>query len=241
MLKNMMLEVTAILLDIEGTTTPIDFVHKTLFPFARERMLEFVQENFARIQDQIAALHAEHAKDVAKGENPPPFDETSVESITAYLHFLIDQDRKSTVLKSLQGQIWKNGYESGELKGEMFSEVPSAFKRWKAEGKTIAIFSSGSVLAQKLIFQFSIAGNLTEFISAYFDTTTGPKREAASYQKIAEDLNFQPNEILFVSDVIAELDAAAKAGMQTRLAIRPNNIPIDEPTAHIAVYNFEEI
>lgn len=234
-------EIKAVLLDIEGTTTPIDFVHKTLFPFARERMLEFVRENFGRIQDEIASLHAEHARDRANGETPPPFDETSAESVTEYLHYLIDQDRKSTALKVLQGQIWQAGYESGELLGEVFDDVPNAFQRWKAKGKTIAIFSSGSVLAQKLIFGYSEAGDLTRYISAYFDTTTGAKREAESYGKIADSLGFKPQEILFISDVIVELDAAQRAGMETRLSVRPNNPPIEQPTAHLIIQSFDEV
>jgi enolase-phosphatase E1 len=231
----------AILLDIEGTTTPIDFVHKTLFPFARERMLEFVRENFGQIQDEIASLHAEHARDRANGETPPPFDETSAESVTEYLHYLIDQDRKSTALKVLQGEIWKAGYESGELLGEVFEDVPPALERWTSQSKTISIFSSGSVLAQKLIFGYSEAGDLTKYISAYFDTTTGAKREAESYSKIADSLKLNPQEILFISDVTAELDAAQKAGMQTRLSIRPNNPPIEQPTLHLTIQSFDEV
>ena len=170
-----------------------------------------------------------------------PFDEFSVESIVEYLRFLIDRDRKSTALKAVQGQIWRDGYESGVLRGEVFDDVKPAFERWKAQDLTIAIFSSGSVLAQKLIFKFSDAGDLTPFISNYFDTTTGAKKEAESYHKIAAALSFPPVEILFVSDVVHELDAAARAGMQTRLSIRPNNPPIDEPTIHAAIQSFDEI
>lgn len=231
----------AILLDIEGTTTPIDFVHKTLFPYSRERMLNFVRDNFGRLQDEIVSLYAEHKRERSEGEMPPPFDETSHESIAEYLIYLIDNDRKSTALKTIQGQIWRAGYESGELKGEVFADVLPAFERWKKAGKTIAIFSSGSLLAQKLIFNFSVAGDLSKYISAYFDTTTGAKKEAESYQKIAENLGFQTVEILFVSDSVSELDAAFAAGMQTRFAIRPNNPPIGEPTIHPAIQNFDEI
>lgn len=231
----------AILLDIEGTTTPIDFVHKTLFPFARERMPEFVRDNFDRIQDEIASLHGEHKIDSEKGEDLAPFDETSAESVAEYLIYLIERDRKSTALKSIQGQIWRAGYESGELRGEVFDDVLPAFKRWKESGKTIAIFSSGSRLAQRLIFGFSVAGDLTPHISAYFDTATGAKKEAESYRKIAERLSFPPVEILFVSDVVAELDAAFEAGMQTRLCIRPNNPPINGATAHLTINSFDEL
>lgn len=241
MIHDLLFAMKAILLDIEGTTTPIDFVHKTLFPFARERMLDFVRDNFGTLQDEIASLHLEHKHDREKGEPLAPFEETSAESINEYLIFLIDRDRKSTALKSIQGQIWRAGYESGALRGEVFDDVLPAFERWKKENKTIAIFSSGSRLAQRLIFGFSVAGDLTPYISAYFDTTTGAKKEAESYRKIAESLSFPPVEILFVSDVIAELDAAFEAGMQTRLAIRPNNPPIEEPTAHLTINSFDEL
>jgi enolase-phosphatase E1 len=234
-------EIKAILLDIEGTTTPIDFVHKTLFPFARERMTKFVGRNFAALQTEIVQLEAEHEQDIADGLQPPPMIDDLVESVADYLRFLIYNDRKSTPLKAIQGKIWQAGYESGELLGEVFEDVPQTFERWKAQGKTIAIFSSGSVLAQKLIFGYSTAGDLTQYISAYFDTTTGAKREAESYAKIADALEFQPQEILFVSDVIAELDAAQKAGMQTRLAMRPGNPPLEQPAAHLILQSFDEL
>jgi enolase-phosphatase E1 len=230
-----------VLLDIEGTTTPINFVHKTLIPFARERMSDFVRDNFAGLQSEIASLHAEHSKDLSKGEDIPPFDGTSAESVAGYLIYLIDNDRKQTALKAIQGRIWQKGYESGKLLGEVFDDVLPAFEGWQKQVKTIAIFSSGSRLAQKLIFGYSSAGDLTKFISAYFDTTTGGKKEAASYQKIADELSFRANEILFVSDIAAELDAAFEAGMQTRLSIRPNNPPIGERTAHEIIYSLAEI
>ena len=231
----------AILLDIEGTTTPIDFVHKTLFPYSWKRAHDFVQSNLANLQDEIASLHAQHKLDLAKGEFPPPFDEFSVESLTAYLHYLIDNDRKATALKSIQGQIWQAGYQSGEILGEIFDDVLPAFKRWKSEGKEIAIFSSGSVLAQKLIFGYSSSGDLTSYISNYFDTTSGAKREPKSYQKIASKIGFPPVEILFVSDVIAELTAASSAGMNCKLSVRPNNSPIENPLYFESIYSFDEI
>src|SRR6185369_6275673 len=142
----------AVLLDIEGTTTPIDFVHKTLFPFAKEKIGEFVAANFDEIGTEIEQLKAEYRKDFTEQLYGRDFQEDSPESVADYLKFLIDVDRKSTPLKSLQGKIWQAGYESGELESEIFPDVPRAFDRWKEQGKTIAIFSSGSVLAQKLIF-----------------------------------------------------------------------------------------
>lgn len=231
----------AILLDIEGTTTPIDFVHKTLFPYAKSKMHEYVAQHFGEIGTEIEELKSEYRSDFQNQIYGRDFDEDSPESISNYLEFLIEVDRKSTPLKSLQGKIWQMGYESGELKGEVYADVLPAFERWKSEGKTIAIFSSGSVLAQKLIFGHSTAGDLTPYISAYFDTTTGPKREAESYRKIAETLKFPPVEILFVSDIVEELDAAKEAGMETLLSIRDGNASVVNKGKHAATENFTEL
>lgn len=228
----------AILLDIEGTTTPIDFVHKTLFPYARKKIGDHVRENFAGISDEVAQLKDEHEKDNAYEAG---FDGASAESVANYLKFLIDVDRKSTPLKSLQGKIWQQGYENGELQGEVFADVPAAFQRWQDEKKKIAIYSSGSVLAQKLIFGYSDKGDLTEFITDYFDTTTGAKRDAESYKKIAEALNFPPADILFISDIPAELDAARSAGLSTALSLREGNGELTEEPTHRIIQTFDEI
>ena len=231
----------AILLDIEGTTTPIDFVHQTLFPFARRQIAEFVEKNFSSLTDEIESLKVEHKEDYAEEFYVKEFDETAPASITKYLNFLIDEDRKSTALKSVQGKIWQAGYESGELKSEVFADVPRAFERWYRQGKTITIYSSGSVLAQKLIFKYSNCGNLTAFIADYFDTNVGGKKETASYRKIAAALNFPLAEITFVSDSVVELDAAKPAGLKTILSIRKGNAPLDGQTAHLNVKSFDEI
>jgi len=231
----------AILLDIEGTTTPIDFVHQTLFPFARRRMAEFVEENFSSLTDEIKSLKIEHEEDYAEEFYLKEFDETAPASIANYLKFLIDEDRKSTALKSVQGKIWKAGYEAGELKSEVFADVPRALTRWRGQGKMIVIYSSGSVLAQKLIFRYSNCGDLSAFIADYFDTNFGGKKETASYRKIAAALNIPAAEILFVSDVAVELDAAKSAGLETVLSIREGNAPLNRQTAHQSVKSFDEI
>ena len=228
----------AILLDIEGTTTPIDFVHKTLFPYAKEKIALYVREHFADIADEIAQLKEEHAADKPY---EGAFDETSPDSVADYLKFLIDVDRKSTPLKTIQGKIWQQGYENGELKGEAFADVPDAFERWQTAGKKIAIYSSGSVLAQKLIFGYSTAGDLSKFISEYFDTTTGAKRDNESYKKIAEALKLPPADILFISDVPAELDAARAAGLSTALSLREGNAELTEEPTHRIIQTFDEI
>jgi enolase-phosphatase E1 len=149
-------------------------------------------------------------------------------------------DRKTTPLKTLQGKIWEEGFRSGELKGHVYEDVPRAFKRWKKNGKRIGIFSSGSVLAQKLLFGYSSAGDLTVCIDDYFDTTRGPKREAASYEAIARALRIPPEETLFVSDVAEELDAARSAGMRTALMLRPGTARSDA-AKHTFVENFDDI
>lgn len=228
----------AILLDIEGTTTPIDFVHKTLFPFAKERIGDFVRENFVAVAPEISQLGAEHTAD---SEYSADLDANSPESVAAYLEFLIDRDRKSTPLKSLQGKIWKEGYEKAALKSVVFDDVPRALERWKSEGKTIAIYSSGSVLAQRLLFRHTNHGDLTALIDTYFDTNIGGKKEKESYQKIARELGLEPSEILFVSDVAAELKAAREAGMQTAFSMREGNAAVTDKIDHSAVNNFDDL
>ena len=215
------------LLDIEGTTTPVDFVYKTLFPFAAERVDGFLRRHIleAEIVSLLEDLRLAHAAEWTDHPVVGPWlrrtSEEEVVSATKYVKHLIAQDRKVTPLKTLQGKIWEEGYGSGDLLAEVYEDVPRAFARWRADGKRIAIFSSGSILAQKLLFGHSTAADLAKYIEAYFDTTTGPKREAKSYSAIAGALGAESEKIAFVSDVEAELDAAKVAGMQTALMIRP--------------------
>jgi len=152
----------------------------------------------------------------------------------------MDRDRKSGPLKALQGRIWEQGYATGALTGEVYPDVPDAFARWTAAGVRIGIYSSGSVLAQKLLFANSTAGDLSRFLSGYFDTAVGAKKEAVSYRRIVEALDRPASRVLFVSDVAAELDAAREAGLQTVLAVRPPARP-PASSAHGAVESFEEI
>jgi 2,3-diketo-5-methylthio-1-phosphopentane phosphatase len=157
--------------------------------------------------------------------------------ILEYIYWLMDRDRKSTALKSLQGKIWKAGFESGELKGTLFDDVPEAFKRWSMDAR-VAIYSSGSVEAQQLLFRHSIFGDMTANIAGYFDTRTGVKTASASYAAIAAAMNVRPDEVLFLSDVVRELDAAREAGCETRLVVRPGNTPVDDPHGHPVVESF---
>jgi enolase-phosphatase E1 len=152
----------------------------------------------------------------------------------------MDLDRKSTALKALQGKIWEAGYTSGRLRGEVYQDVPPAFARWRKQGKRIYIYSSGSVLAQKLLFAHTTNGDLGPYISAYFDTTTGAKKAATSYQTIAEQVGCRASEVLFISDVTSELDAALNAGMQTTLCVRPGNAETASER-HRVVRTFAEV
>lgn len=220
-----MSKISAILLDIEGTTTPIDFVYQTLFPYARKNFPEWLRRNFAspEVQADISSLREEHWSDT---DQPPPWDESEpFDSALPYLLWMMDRDRKSTALKSLQGKIWEEGYGSGELMSEMFPDLKPALESWKKLGIRIAIYSSGSVLAQKLLFSHTTAGDLTPCIEAWFDTRIGAKREVESYRRIAASLGIAPAAILFISDVSAEIEAAQNAGMQVALSVRPGNPP----------------
>jgi enolase-phosphatase E1 len=219
--------VEAILLDVEGTTTPVDFVHRTLFAYVREHVESFLREHAgdARVQADVERLRAEHTGDVGRGENPPAWVDGSTQTVVGYVHWLMDRDRKSTDLKSLQGRIWERGYAVGELRGEVYADVPAAFARWRAAGRRVAIFSSGSVLAQQLLFRHSTAGDLTSCLSAFFDTATGPKREPESYRRIAASLGVPADRLLFVSDAAEELDAAQLVGVATVLCVRTGETP----------------
>ncbi|MGL4618637.1 acireductone synthase [Chroococcidiopsis sp.] len=214
-----------ILLDIEGTTTPIDYVFGVLFPFAQKQVESFLQthEGESGVQADLERLRQEYAADVAQGLTVPAWVDDSANAAVPYIHYLIAADRKSTGLKSLQGKIWESGYRDGTLRSQLFPDVKPAFERWTREGKLLYIFSSGSVQAQQLLFQYSEAGDLTRFLSGYFDTETGSKKEAESYRKIAQAIGILPNQILFISDVTAELKAAKEAGMQTLFSLRLGN------------------
>jgi enolase-phosphatase E1 len=166
--------------------------------------------------------------------------EGTISHATEYLLWLMDRDRKSTALKSLQGKIWKSGFLAGELVGTVFPEVPEALARWSKQAK-VAIYSSGSVEAQQLLFRYSSAGDLTPFITSYFDTRIGPKTSPASYRAIAEQVQAAPRSILFISDLIRELDPARDAGCQTRLSIRDGNAAVTEGHAHESIRSFTEI
>lgn len=238
--------VKAIVLDIEGTTTPIVFVYEVLFPFARTHLKKFLERNpvLEEVKKAAELLFKEHETDVAKMLEPPFWnketEEAELDSIYRYTLWLMDRDRKSTGLKLLQGKIWEEGFKSRELHGEIYPDVLPALKHWKEKGIDLRIYSSGSILAQKLLFSYTTEGDLTRFFQGYFDTTTGQKNSTQSYKKISRALRVSPSQVLFVSDSTKELDAAKRAGMQTIHCIRSANLPENSST-HPIIQSFNDI
>ncbi len=206
----------AILTDIEGTTSSIAFVAETLFPYAR-----------ARLADYVAAHPVETAPILAEIAAAEPGDPI------ATLRRWIDEDRKATPLKLLQGMIWADGYATGAFSGHVYADAVAGLRRWHQAGVKLYVFSSGSVGAQKLLFGHSDAGDLTPLFTGYFDTTTGPKREAESYAKIAAAIGVEAEAVLFLSDTPQEVAAARAAGLAARL--------IDRAGASGDIASFDEV
>lgn len=220
-----------ILTDIEGTTSSISFVAEELFPYFRENISDLLA-----LKDRLVVKEAlEETVRLAKSEDGEIL--STDEQIIDKLYKWSVEDRKITPLKTLQGVLWDAGYRDGELKGHVYPEVAANLKSWKEQGINLGVFSSGSVPAQKLIFGYSIAGDLTPYFSYYFDTNTGGKREAATYAKIAKELNLDPSEILFLSDIEEELLAADSSGYQTVQLVR-DGMP---PSWKQFVTSFDEI
>ena len=235
----------ALLLDIEGTVTPISFVHDILFPFARTHVRDYLIQHAttAEVEKDTQALFREYSIDQQKGEQPLQIENGawSIDSIIAYVNWLIERDRKSSALKSLQGKIWEQGYRDGSLQAPLFADVVPNLQRLRREGIGVAIFSSGSVLAQKLLFAHTETGNHADLIDHYFDTAVGRKVESASYGKIAQRLALSPKETVFVSDVTEELKAAREAGMATLLCVRPGNPSQTASEEFEVIHSFSKI
>ena len=232
-----------ILLDIEGTTSDIGFVRDVLFPYARREVAPFLERHSHEPAVQSAlnqmAIDA-GAADLAHW-CPHPFPSFEAQLwIRNEVGRLMDVDSKKTGLKALQGLIWGSGYRDGTLRAHVYPEVPLAFQRWTDAGLSLAIYSSGSIPAQKLLFAHTIAGDLTPFLSANFDTTSGPKRSVDSYRVISTASGLSPGNMLFLSDIPEELDAAREAGLATGLVVRPGT-SITGPARHPAVSSFDEI
>ena len=223
--------IRTIVTDIEGTTSSISFVKDVLFPYAYKRLPAFIETH----GDKPEVQHWLHEAAKEAG-----LVEASRQEVIDLLLRWIDEDRKSTALKALQGMIWQEGYEGGDYQAHVYPEVSAALHAWRADGLHLYVYSSGSVPAQKLFFRYSDAGDLTPMFSGYFDTETGPKRERRSYELIAEAIGEQPAHILFLSDIVEELDAARDAGLRTGWLLRE---PLEMPDAprHPAYRSFDDI
>jgi enolase-phosphatase E1 len=239
-------QVRVILLDIEGTTTPIDFVYKTLFPYANRRMESFLTEHSREpeIRSLIEDLRAQQQIDEHKGLEPPAWvsepEGEGLLSAVEYSLWLMAMDSKCTALKSLQGRIWQEGFGKGELRGQVYLDVPVAFERWRRQGREIAIYSSGSVLAQQLLFRTATSVDLTLRIAGFFDTRVGAKSDGESYKKIAATLRHVPREFLFVSDAVKEIEAAETAEMYALLCDREAQA-LSSPAGSGTIHSFDEI
>ncbi len=223
--------ISAILTDIEGTTSSIHFVKDVLFPYARAHLAGFVAAH--GMQPEVARWLAATAAEAGLAADDHA-------GIIATLERWVDEDRKATPLKALQGLIWRDGYASGAYRAHVYPEVAAKLHEWKRRGLALYVYSSGSVPAQRLFFAHSEAGDLTPLFDGYFDTETGGKRETASYTRIAERIGRPAAEILFLSDVVEELDAARAAGMATTWLCRP---PLACPSraSHLCVADFDGI
>ncbi len=224
--------IRAIVTDIEGTTSSLSFVRDVLFPYARKNLGDFIrkhEKDVAGIMDDIRTM-----------ENNTGL---STDGIISLLIRWIDEDRKATPLKALQGMIWKAGYEAGDFRGHIYDDAVEALQRWHKAGIALYVYSSGSVAAQKLLFSHTPRGDLTPLFSGYFDTATGPKLEVESYRNIAAHIGAPAGAVLFLSDNPGEIDAAAAAGMQTVLINRPEDLNADSAkiTKYRTARNFHDI
>jgi len=224
------MKIRAIVTDIEGTTSSIDFVHNILFPYSKKALPEYVR-SFAN-QIEIADIILQVRQEINQLD-------ASLDCVIDTLLGWIEEDKKVTALKTLQGFLWEYGFKSGEFKGHLYPDAAQNLQQWYELGIKLYVFSSGSVKAQKLLFGYSEYGDLTDIFSGYFDTKIGNKKEIKSYQNIAQAIAIAPQNILFLSDVVAELDAAFDAGYNTCLLAR-DTIP-DNSNNHRVVSNFDQI
>jgi enolase-phosphatase E1 len=221
--------IKAIITDIEGTTSSLSFVKDVLFPYAREHIEEYVREHCT--EDPIETLVDDVRQEVGR--------ELSLDEVIVQLIEWIDQDRKVTPLKSIQGLLWESGYKNGDFKGHIYADAKHKLEEWHKQGIKLYVYSSGSVYAQKLLFGYTDYGDLNPLFDGYFDTNIGGKTETESYQRIVNELGLKADEILFLSDVEAELDAARAAGMQTQCLVRSGEISSD--AGHATVKSFDNI
>ncbi|KAI9098787.1 HAD-like domain-containing protein [Phlyctochytrium arcticum] len=239
---------THVVLDIEGTTTPITFVHDVLFPYVLEHLRTFVTSHYSEAEclSHIIELREQAKRDQEDGRDGVVLIKDAsedkavvIDSVVKSVEWLMGADRKVGALKGLQGYMWRSAYESGEIKGEVYPDVVPAFQQWSSENIPIYIYSSGSVAAQKLLFGYSISGDLLHFFKGHFDTSIGMKVERDSYERIAKEIGESPEKILFVSDNIHEIEAALAANFQTAIASRPGNaaLPSNATSTSLQIAN----
>lgn len=236
--------IRAILLDIEGTTTPVGFVYEALFPYAARNLDHFLRQHFhdAEIRSYLDELRQQRIAEVSDGLPgwTEQTEEAQIKSLLAYTQWLMKRDSKVTALKAIQGRIWEEGYTRGELHSQVYSDVPPALRRWGEQHRRVYIYSSGSELAQKLLFQSTDYGDLTPFLQGFFDTRVGPKSDSRSYLEIASRVSCPPQGILFVSDSSKELEAAQLADVWVGRAVRAIE-PSPAPACFPAIHSFDEI
>ena len=239
-----------ILLDIEGTTSSVSFVYDVMFPFVRRELEQFLLDKWhdPKVFNACITIANEagyqYYNDWGKAVGISPnrhMARAGQQLVRDEVLRLMDGDVKATGLKQLQGLIWESGFASGELQAHVYDDVPPTLAAWNAAGIDVRIYSSGSIQAQKLFFGHTIFGNLLPHFRGHYDTTTGPKKEAASYIAIAREFGLPPGEILFCSDVVAELDAARAAGLSTALVVRQGNAAVKEGHGHQVIRSFREI
>lgn len=235
--------IRGILLDIEGTTSSISFVYDEMFPFVRKSIDSFLQSNWN--EESVQTCLPLLANDLEFESVKAWFGDANVEEQQAKVRDsvvgLMDADVKATGLKQLQGVIWKDGFHSGELVAHIYDDVAPTIKSWNEAGIDVRIYSSGSIAAQKLFFGHCIAGNLLDKFKGHYDTTIGGKKDAGSYSKIANEFGLPPDNIMFVSDVAEELDAASSVGMQVALSVRPGNKPVENTKRFTSVTSFKQL
>jgi enolase-phosphatase E1 len=240
-------KINIILLDIEGTTTNVDFVYLTLFPYANRMLETFLRHHYSEseIKSLVQDLYKQHQLDEDQGLQPSVWanetEESELNSVVTYCRWMMSNDRKFSALKTLQGKIWYEGYSNGDLHGQVYSDVPAAFDRWKRQNLEICIYSSGSVLAQRLLFSTVPSGDLTKYISAFFDIGVGSKMESKSYKNIASLMSRCSKDFLFISDTIKEILAAHEAGMQVILCKRNMYGFESSQSNNNVIHSFEEI
>ncbi|CAM4545060.1 enolase-phosphatase E1 [Lepidochelys kempii] len=247
-------EVAVILLDIEGTTTPITYVKDTLFPYIRDNVKEYLRMHWEEeeCQQDISLLRKQAEEDSnVDGVVPIPLEtgsgedevEQVIQAVVDNVHWQMSLDRKTTALKQLQGHMWRAAYATGHMKGEFFQDVVPAIRKWREAGMKVYIYSSGSVEAQKLLFGYSTEGDILELFDGHFDTKIGHKVESESYRRIASSIGCSTNNVLFLTDVTREANAAEEADMHVAVVLRPGNAGLtdDEKSYYSLITSFNEL